>query len=821
VAKLPGIMDLGGASVVSGRATGSVDVSGYARGAEALAGAGRAFGAAVAKVGGDLEDVAKKQEETQYLTATAGRDIELANLHTELAKSKDFANLDDTYQARSKEIIDKYAATVPDGRLRAHYEATSGVMQAHGASSISTQAFHGLTQADADHRKATLFDIQKDIGDNPDNPFRAAAIDGYNLKVDAAVRNGYMTPEQGALEKRHAAVALQTTEAQTDAVRQPLKFLRETGGLPRGTEALPGYWNKDVAKRAAGVDSDLMAVVKRASEISGTQFVIGDKGGVRDQGTQDQLVAAGRSQTRNSNHLTGRAIDLIPIVNGKPNPEASPDQYQEISRAMKQASTELGVNVGWGGDWKSFKDDAHFELPRDHAAGPNKFGLIDPNTMLRLQNHAQTILRQRSTDEMRIAAQNQTAAAQGYERSIIDGEAGVAALPQRKQIEDDPTLDEGHRNTLLKRLDAASRQDDAYNETLAKFMRPDGGFFNPFDTDERKQVDKIYRNLGGDQKALETVIDRTGIVPATAAAGMRGALVSNNAPAVIATAQTARNLMARNPQIFAGTTGQSDIESAAISYGQYTEHFGMTPEQAAQKIIEGNSPEYKAKVAARIKNEDVGEIIKKQLDPADLQKAFNEGWTRFGRPNIEFTEGAKAAAYSDYAELFKSKYMESGNVDTAKAQAIEQMKKIWGVSHLNGTGSGTLMRYPPERAPAYAGIPDVVGRIADEAIAAIKAEAGPSGPQLEKGAPEGVAITRDKIILTPTPRGETAQAYMAGEPVPYILSWFDKDGHLQMLNPGKAFVFDGQKAREKITEERRVGLENAVKSTGEMVTALG
>jgi hypothetical protein len=205
----------------------------------------------------------------------------------------------------------------------------------------------------------------------------------------------------------------------------------------------------------------------------------------------------------------------------------------------------------------------------------------------------------------------------------------------------------------------------------------------------------------------------------------------------------------------------------------------------------------------------------------DLQKAFNENWTRFGRPAIDFTEGAKAAAFADYAELFKSKYLETGNVDLAKAQAIEQLKKIWGVSHLNGTGSGTLTRYPPERAPAYSGIPDVAARIADEAVEAIKAETAPSGPQLERGAPEGTAIARDKIVLIPTPGGETAQAYMSGQPVPYLLSWFDKDGHLQMLNPGKAFVFDGRKARERMSEERRAGLARAVEGTGALAQGLG
>lgn len=120
--------------------------------------------------------------------------------------------------------------------------------------------------------------------------------------------------------------------------------------------------------RSKGVDENLLAVATRAQQISGIPFAIGDKGGMRDQATQDQLVGGGFSQTRNSNHLTGRALDLLPVVNGKMVAEGTPAQHAEVARAMKQAATELGVPVNWGGDWQSFKDVAHFELPRDGAA---------------------------------------------------------------------------------------------------------------------------------------------------------------------------------------------------------------------------------------------------------------------------------------------------------------------------------------------------------------------------------------------------------------------------------------------------------------------
>jgi peptidoglycan L-alanyl-D-glutamate endopeptidase CwlK len=31
---------------------------------------------------------------------------------------------------------------------------------------------------------------------------------------------------------------------------------------------------------------------------------------------------------------------------------------------MKQAAYELNIKIEWGGDWKSFKDGPHFQLPK-------------------------------------------------------------------------------------------------------------------------------------------------------------------------------------------------------------------------------------------------------------------------------------------------------------------------------------------------------------------------------------------------------------------------------------------------------------------------
>lgn len=111
--------------------------------------------------------------------------------------------------------------------------------------------------------------------------------------------------------------------------------------------------------RLRGVHPDLVRVAKRAIEITDIDFTVLE--GLRTLDRQRQLVAKGASKTLNSRHLTGHAVDLAPVIDGK----VSWDWplYHKLAKAVKQAARELGVPIEWGGDWKSFKDGPHWQLP--------------------------------------------------------------------------------------------------------------------------------------------------------------------------------------------------------------------------------------------------------------------------------------------------------------------------------------------------------------------------------------------------------------------------------------------------------------------------
>ena len=96
-----------------------------------------------------------------------------------------------------------------------------------------------------------------------------------------------------------------------------------------------------------GVNQLLVDVVKLAIQFSRIDFTVTE--GLRSKERQVQLVAEGRSRTLNSKHITGKAVDLAAIVDGKISWKF--EHYIEIAIAMKKAAKMLGVEVTWGAVW--------------------------------------------------------------------------------------------------------------------------------------------------------------------------------------------------------------------------------------------------------------------------------------------------------------------------------------------------------------------------------------------------------------------------------------------------------------------------------------
>lgn len=116
------------------------------------------------------------------------------------------------------------------------------------------------------------------------------------------------------------------------------------------------------------VHPDLARVVRRAAADwadSKKSFFITCS--LRTLDEQQKLKAAGATRTMRSRHLPGKtnklshAVDLAVKIGS--DIKWDWPLYADLAKAMKAAAKKEKVPIEWGGDWVSFKDGPHFQLP--------------------------------------------------------------------------------------------------------------------------------------------------------------------------------------------------------------------------------------------------------------------------------------------------------------------------------------------------------------------------------------------------------------------------------------------------------------------------
>jgi peptidoglycan LD-endopeptidase CwlK len=132
-------------------------------------------------------------------------------------------------------------------------------------------------------------------------------------------------------------------------------WLRPKAALPPA----PSIFTPSEETLLRGVHPDLVRVVARCRREGGEFRVLE---GLRSQARQRELVAKGASKTMNSRHLTGHAVDLGATVGGQVRWDWP--LYHALAARMKAVAEAEGVKIEWGGDWKSFPDGPHYQLPR-------------------------------------------------------------------------------------------------------------------------------------------------------------------------------------------------------------------------------------------------------------------------------------------------------------------------------------------------------------------------------------------------------------------------------------------------------------------------
>lgn len=131
--------------------------------------------------------------------------------------------------------------------------------------------------------------------------------------------------------------------------------------------ATPVEFNTRSKATLAEVNPTLAELMYKVEAAHPDAFEIGE--GMRDVETQKKYVAEGKSQTMNSKHLKGNAVDIV-LGADTGTPNWNFEDYRPIADTAKAAAASMGIpDFVWGGDWKTLKDGVHFQVGGPGTAG--------------------------------------------------------------------------------------------------------------------------------------------------------------------------------------------------------------------------------------------------------------------------------------------------------------------------------------------------------------------------------------------------------------------------------------------------------------------
>ena len=121
-------------------------------------------------------------------------------------------------------------------------------------------------------------------------------------------------------------------------------------------------FGKTSRRRLKGVDTKLVNVLNELIKIMDVTIIEG----LRSEERQEKLLKEGKTKTRFSKHIEGKAVDLAPY----PIDWKDRERFHYMGGMVRGIGKQLNVNIRWGGDWdsdgevadNSFDDLVHVEI---------------------------------------------------------------------------------------------------------------------------------------------------------------------------------------------------------------------------------------------------------------------------------------------------------------------------------------------------------------------------------------------------------------------------------------------------------------------------
>lgn len=359
------------------------------------------------------------------------------------------------------------------------------------------------------------------------------------------------------------------------------------------------------------------------------------------------------------------------------------------------ANVKAGIRRALSSTWEGLKSlgDGKFvdqlgkggDLPYDPA-----YDGLSYEKREQLLGQAETIYQKRQTDE---AAQDKVQQAKTRDTLSLGIETGTIVTPQEIL---GAGIDNGDKATLLKALRSKQESDGNLAEAVAQF-RSGTLSVDPYDDKGRKTVDALYgavsQAVPEDQKqaATEEIVRQTGVVPKQVLSTLRQGANSQNPADVLSAAQAAQRLSTVDSAALSRREGGTDVQRMADTFRHYVNDLNLAPEEAAKRLADANDP---AKQRDRKAIEPASKQFLKDMEKVDLASQFNDSWFA-GDPSLGFTPSQELGIKADFLAIAEDQfYQANGDPDLAKARAVEEMKRLYGVTDFGGVKA--VVKHPPE-----------------------------------------------------------------------------------------------------------------------------
>ena len=373
---------------------------------------------------------------------------------------------------------------------------------------------------------------------------------------------------------------------------------------------------------------------------------------------------------------------------------------------------------------------------------------------------------------------------------------------------DAPSASAAVQGDAFKHLSANDREsvirkaadDVARAKRAAELMNGALSIADPNSTEDRKAIDQAWEDTASADQlrqgnpaaslTLTSVANRTGILPDSALSDLRGMAANGNEEQKIYALQTTSNVLRQRPGVLEGRRGSRVLREDAQLFGTLVSEIGLSPDEALQRIERRKEPEFENQRKAI---EPTAKKAAKKLTKDDLTAEFDGFFS--SQPELGATPQRGAVVLNAFKENFIFHFQETLDADAARANALQDMKNVYGVS--TAVGQNRLMKHPPEKH--YPLVEGGIEYFTDQLVADVSERAGKE-------------VALEDIFIEAVP--QTDADIRAGQWPRYGVVWRDENGTLQSIlgSEGKPQVFradptEAQKAeRQKILRQRRSAL---------------